>query len=410
MTIISVQEAQTIILKLVESLQETDSISLDEATGRILAQSISSPLNFPYWDNSAMDGYGIRFEDVKQSNSDYPITLDIVAEIPAGINPKQSIQSGEACRIFTGAMLPDGVDTIIMQENTRKEGRKVTILSPPNYLGEFVRKQGSFYQAGNILLNPGSYINESEMAILATAQCSTVTVYRRPRVAILSTGNELIAPTEKLNPEQIIDSNQYALKAFILNNGGIPISFGIVKDEPEIIKQKIRKAINTADFVLSTGGVSVGDYDYINSILAELGGKIMVNGVAMKPGKPLTVAKFDNGCIYFGLPGNPVSALVSCWRFVKLALDKLSGIQGDYEPKLITVKSQDNLSSKGQRETYIWGQLKLINGEYVFTLAQGSQNSANLINLALTNALAILPIGVTKIDRGEIVKVLSLSN
>ncbi|WP_035798739.1 molybdopterin molybdotransferase MoeA [Crocosphaera chwakensis] len=407
---ISVQEAQTIILKLVESLQETDSISLDEATGRILAQSISSPLNFPYWDNSAMDGYGIRFEDVKQSNSDYPITLDIVAEIPAGINPKQSIQSGEACRIFTGAMLPDGVDTIIMQENTRKEGRKVTILSPPNYLGEFVRKQGSFYQAGNILLNPGSYINESEMAILATAQCSTVTVYRRPRVAILSTGNELIAPTEKLNPEQIIDSNQYALKAFILNNGGIPISFGIVKDEPEIIKQKIRKAINTADFVLSTGGVSVGDYDYINSILAELGGKIMVNGVAMKPGKPLTVAKFDNGCIYFGLPGNPVSALVSCWRFVKLALDKLSGIQGDYEPKLITVKSQDNLSSKGQRETYIWGQLKLINGEYVFTLAQGSQNSANLINLALTNALAILPIGVTKIDRGEIVKVLSLSN
>ncbi len=410
MTIISVQEAQTIILELVESLQETDTISLDEAMGRILAQSISSPLNFPYWDNSAMDGYGVRFEDVKQSNSGYPITLDIVAEIPAGINPKQSIKSGEACRIFTGAMLPDGVDTIIMQENTRKEGKKVIILSPPNNLGEFVRKQGSFYQAGNILLNPGIYINESEMAVLATAQCSTIRVYRRPRVAILSTGNELITPTEQLHPGQIIDSNKYGLKAFILKNGGIPISLGIVKDEPELIKQKISEAISTADFVLSTGGVSVGDYDYINSILAKLGGQIMVNGVAMKPGKPLTVAKFNNGCVYFGLPGNPVSALVSCWRFVKLALDKLSGIKGDYQPKLITVKSENNLSSKGQRETYIWGQLKLIDGEYVFTLAQGSQNSANLINLALTNALAILPVGVTKINRGETVNVLSLSN
>uniref|UniRef100_UPI0030DB37ED molybdopterin molybdotransferase MoeA n=1 Tax=Cyanothece sp. BG0011 TaxID=2082950 RepID=UPI0030DB37ED len=410
MTIISVGEAQTIILKLVDSLQETEIISLDEATGRILAQSISSAVNFPYWDNSAMDGYGVRFEDVKLSNSDAPITLEIVAEIPAGINPKLSIQSGEACRIFTGAMLPNGVDTIVMQENARREGNKVSILSPPNYRGEFVRKQGSFYQAGNSLLPSGIPINESEMAVLATAQCATVKVYRRPRVAILSSGNELISPTEPLQPGKIVDSNQYALKAFVMKNGGIPISLGIVKDEPLLIKQKITEAINRADFVLSTGGVSVGDYDYIDNILAELGGKIMVDGVAMKPGKPLTVAKFDNGCVYFGLPGNPVSALVSCWRFVKLALDKLSGIKGDYQPKLITVRSGDNLSSKGQRETYVWGQLKLIKGEYVFSLAQGSQNSANLINLALTNAFAILPVGVTKINQGETVKVLCLSN
>lgn len=409
MTMISVQEAQTIILQLVESLQEKEVISLDEAMGRILAQPVSSSLNFPYWDNSAMDGYGVRFEDVNQSNLDYPIILDIVAEIPAGIHPKLSIQSGEACRIFTGAMLPNGVDTIVMQENTRPEENKVIILSPPNYLGEFVRKQGIFYQAGTILLNSGIKINESEMAVLATAQCSTVRVYRRPRVAILSTGNELITPAERLQPGQIVDSNQYALKAFILKNGGVPITLGIIRDEPEMIKQKILEAINTADIVLSTGGVSVGDYDYIETILAELGGEIKISGVAMKPGKPLTVAKFDNGCIYFGLPGNPVSALVSCWRFVQLALDKLSGIKGDYEPKLITATSADELSSNGRRETYIWGQLKLINGEFLFTLAEGSQNSANLINLASTNGLAILPIGVTTIHQGDIVTVLSIS-
>ncbi|MDJ0845344.1 molybdopterin molybdotransferase MoeA [Crocosphaera sp.] len=405
---ISVQDAQIIILELVESLEETETVSLEDATGRILAQPVSSSLDFPYWDNSAMDGYGVRFEDVKNCSSDYPITLEIVTEISAGINPKLSIQSGEACRIFTGAMLPDGVDTIVMQEKTHQEGKKVTVLSPPNYLGEFVRKRGSFYQAGEILLPSGLNINEPEMAVLATAQCSDLQVYRRPRIAILSTGNELITPSQTLQPGQIIDSNQYALKAFVVKNGGIPISLGIVKDQPKIIKQKIIEAINQADCVLSTGGVSVGDYDYIVQILAELGGEIKINRVAMKPGKPLTVAKFNNGCVYFGLPGNPVSALVSCWRFVKLALDKLSGLQSDYQPKFITAISQDNLSSQGQRETYVWGQLKLMNGQSSFSLAQGQQNSANLINLASSNALAILPIGTTKIHQGETVKVLML--
>ncbi|MGK7941081.1 MAG: gephyrin-like molybdotransferase Glp [Crocosphaera sp.] len=406
---ISSQEAQRIILQLVDVLTDSETISLDEATGRILAQPITSPHDFPYWDNSAMDGYGVRFEDMSQGEPNKYITLDIVTEIPAGINPKISLRSGEACRIFTGGMLPNGVDTIIMQENTRKEGNKVTILEPPKYLGQFVRKRGAFYHANDTLLSPGIKINEAEIAVLATAQCSQVRVYRRPQIAILSTGNELISPSQTLQPGQIIDSNQYALKSFILKQGGVPINLGIVKDEKEIIKQKIMEGINCADVVLSTGGVSVGDYDYIEKILEELGGKIYINTVAIKPGKPLTVAKFDNGCLYFGLPGNPVSALVSCWRFVKLALDKLSGIKSDYQPQLIQAKSSCNLSSNGQRETYVWGQLKFSNGEAIFELAQGSKNSANLINLALTNALAILPVGVTKINQGDKVNVLSLS-
>ncbi len=408
MTMISSQEAQSIILQLVDVLNDTETISLDEATGRILAQPITSPYDFPYWDNSAMDGYGVRFEDVSQGEQNNCMTLDIVAEIPAGINPKISIGFGQACRIFTGGMLPNGVDTIIMQENTRQEGKKLRILEPPKYLGQFVRKRGAFYQANDTLLSPGIKINEAEIAVLATAQCSQVTVYRRPRIAILSTGNELISPSQTLEPGQIIDSNQYALKAFILKQGAIPINLGIVKDEKEIIKQKILEGINCADFVLSTGGVSVGDYDYIEHILEELGGKIYINTVAIKPGKPLTVAKFDQGCLYFGLPGNPVSALVSCWRFVKLALDKLSGIKNEHQPQLIQATSSQDLSSNGQRETYVWGKLNLRNGEWFFELAKGSKNSANLINLALTNALAILPIGVTKINQGDKVNVLFL--
>ncbi len=408
MPMISSQEAQNIILQLVDVLTHTETISLDEAIGRILAQPITSPFDFPYWDNSAMDGYGVRFDDVSPGEQNKYISLDLVTEIAAGINPTISIRSGQACRIFTGGMLPDGVDTIIMQENTRQEGEKVTILEPPQYLGQFVRKRGTFYQANDTLLSPGIKINEAEIAVLATSQCSQVTVYRRPRVAILSTGNELISPSQTLQPGQIIDSNQYALKAFILKQGGVPINLGIVKDEKEIIKQKIIEAINCSDVVLSTGGVSVGDYDYVEQILEELGGKIYINTVAIKPGKPLTVAKFDNGCLYFGLPGNPVSALVSCWRFVKLALDKLSGIKGDYQPQFIQAKSFHDLSSNGQRETYVWGRLNFSNGEAIFELAKGSQNSANLINLALTNALAVLPVGVTKINQGDKVNILSL--
>ena len=405
---ISTQEAQSIILQLVDVLNDTETISLDEASNRILAQPITSPFDFPYWDNSAMDGYGVRFEDMSQWEQNKLISLDIVTEIPAGINSKISIQSGQACRIFTGGMLPNGVDTIIMQENTRQEGKKLIILEPPKYLGQFVRKQGAFYQGNDTLLSPGIKINEAEMGILATAQFSQVTVYRRPRVAILSTGNELISPSQTLKPGQIIDSNQYALKTFILKQGSVPINLGIVKDEKEIIKHKMVEAINCADVVLSTGGVSVGDYDYVEEILEELGGKIHISSVAIKPGKPLTVAKFDNGCLYFGLPGNPVSALVSCWRFVKLALDKLSGIKSDHKPQFIQAKSSHYLSSKGQRETYVWGQLSFINGECIFELSKGSQNSANLINLALTNALAVLPVGVTKIHEGDKVNVLSL--
>ncbi|GBF78720.1 molybdopterin molybdotransferase MoeA [Aphanothece sacrum] len=397
----SVQQAQSIILDSVQPLKTTETVTLNESVGRILAELVTSNLDFPYWDNSAMDGYGVKFDDVVNCSPENPITLKIIEEIPAGVKPKKIVQSGQACRIFTGAMLPSGADTIIIQENTQKIDDKVLILLPPKFPKAFVRHQGDFYQAGHALLTPGIRINASEIAVLATAQCPQVKVYCRPRVAIFSTGNELILPSESLQPGQIVDSNQYALGAFVQRQGAISIQLGIVSDNIERLEEKISLAINSADFVLSTGGVSVGEYDYIEQILSELGGEILIRSIAIQPGKPLTVAKFSNGCIYFGIPGNPVSALVSCWRFVQPALKKLSGLKKSWKPNFIKAKSCQLLESKGQRETYIWGQLKLVDGEYEFELAGGSQNSANLINLAMTNALAILPVGTTMINAGE---------
>ena len=404
----SVKEAESIILTQIQPRQETEKVSLEAAFGRILAEDISSDLDFPYWDNSAMDGYAVRYEDVKDTNPENPVTLKIIAEIPAGKVPEKIIQPGETARIFTGAMLPAGSDTIIMQENTQQKGERVAILIPPEKIGLFVRQCGTFYQAGNTLLKAGIAINSPEIAVLATAQATELTVFSRPQVAIFSTGDELINPDETLQKGQIIDSNRYALTAFVASLGAIPKPLGIIKDSPELLRETIRKAINSSAIVLSTGGVSVGDYDYIEGILGELGGQILIGSVAIQPGKPLTFATFPNGCIYFGIPGNPVSALVSCWRFVQMAIKKLSGLT-DYQNKFLRVVTRDTLQSKGQREVYLWGKIEIIEGVYQFQLASGQHNSANLINLTGTNALAIIPQGKTTIQAGETAEVMIVS-
>ena len=417
------KEAESIILGLVQpfdSLLDAEIVKLSAATGRILAAPVTSQLDFPHWDNSAMDGYAVRYADVKASNAEQPTVLEIIEEIPAGIEPQYTVQPGQASRIFTGACMPKGADTVVMQERTRQEGTRVFILEAPKPQA-FVRHRASFYQAGTPLLQPGITLNAPEIAVLAAAGCTKLSVYRLPHVAILSTGNELVTPDQPLQPGQIVDSNQYALAAFVTLAGGVPVSLGIVRDEPEVLKDAIAQAISTADMVLSTGGVSVGDYDYVDRILAELGAQIHIRSVAVKPGKPLTVATFSSKgnqgesnrpVLYFGLPGNPVSALVSCWRFVQPALLKLSGLPQDvWKPQYIKALSQNDLHSDGRRETYFWGQLRLdATGTYEFHLASGRQNSGNLINLAQTTGLAILPVGKTIIPDGEFVQVLRVGS
>ncbi len=407
---LSVKEAETLIFNAVRPLDDTETVDLANAGDRVLAANITSDLDFPHWDNSAMDGYAVRFEDVKTASETHPITLRVTAEIPAGTAPKTAIAPGEAARIFTGSMLPEGTDTIVMQENTKKEGDRVSILIPPPQAGAFVRRRGDYYQAGNLLLEKGTKLGSAEVAVLAAARVTKVPVFRKPRVAILSTGSELVTPDRPLEPGQIVDSNQYALATFVKKIGCEPVPLGIVSDTPEALKAAIENAIASADVVLSSGGVSVGDYDWVDRILAELGGNILVRSVAMKPGKPLTIATFSSPqTLYFGLPGNPVSALATCWRFVRSSLLKLSGVASGWQPVFVTAKTRSPLKSNGKRETYFWGQLYLVDGSYEFDLARGDRSSGNLINLAGTNGLAVLPVGETAIAAGETVSVLPMS-
>lgn len=406
-------QAEALILDLVQPFhpdRHAEPIALLDAVGRILATPVVSHLDFPHWDNSAMDGYAVRFQDVQSCSAEHPVELQIVEEIPAGYCPQRSVQSGEAARILTGGMLPPGADTIVIQEETQRDGDRVVILSAPRSQA-FVRRQAEFYHAGESLLPAGLVVSAPEIAILAAAQCTSIQVYRRPRVAILSTGDELVEPDRPLRPGQIVDSNQYALAALVQQAGAEPICLGVVPDQPEPLKAAIAAAVAQADLVLSSGGVSVGDYDYVDRILAELGADIHVRAVAVKPGKPLTVATFATDAtstLYFGLPGNPVSALVSFWRFVQPALRKLSGLPTGWQPTFVQGRSLHALKSDGKRESYLWGRVQYRNDQYEFALAGGSHSSGNLINLAQTNALAVVPIGQTQIAIGEPVRIMRI--
>ncbi len=198
-SMLTVNQAESLILDIISPLNQTEICSLENVFNRILAESVSSHLDFPYWDNSAMDGYAVKFEDVKGATPNQPVVLNVIEEIPAGRKPQLTLRSQQAARIFTGAMLPTGADTIVMQENTTSQGDRVSILIAPSNHQMFVRKKGEYAEAGKILLAKGTMIKEPEMAILATAQKNEVTVYRRPLVAIFSTGDELISPDKTLN-------------------------------------------------------------------------------------------------------------------------------------------------------------------------------------------------------------------
>ncbi|WP_353931477.1 gephyrin-like molybdotransferase Glp [Okeanomitos corallinicola TIOX110] len=404
---LSVRDAEATILNSVKPLDnqlDVEFIDLLMANNRILATPVTSSVNFPHWDNSAMDGYAVRYADVHQARSDKPVVLEIVAEIPAGYQPQITIKPGQAARIFTGAVMPAGADTVVMQEKTHRQDNRVLIFIAPQPR-EFVRRKGDFYQAGTELLPGGIVLTAGEIAVLAGAGREQVGVFRRPKVAIFSSGDELVMPEQLLKPGQIVDSNQFALATLMRELGAEVLLLGIVEDDPEALTEIIDYAIANADIVISTGGVSVGDYDYIGKTLASLGGKVHFQSVQMRPGKPLTFATFPNS-LYFGLPGNPVSALVTCWRFVKPAIRRMAGLAQGWGGKFIRVRSHSQLQSHGKMETYICGNLHLVNGVYQFHKAQGNDSSGNLINLVQTNALAVLPVGQTLVSPGEEVVVL----
>ena len=402
---ILVKDAQKIILEKLQPL-ESQKKPILETLGHVLDEDIFAQRDNPPADNSAMDGYALRFEDISSIAPGEPALLKITEDIPAGKPPIKTIHAGEAARIMTGALAPDGADTVVMQEDTKRENGSVRILKPQKS-GSNIRKQGEDFKKGDLLVSSGAVIKSTNLGIIVTAGYSSLSVHRKPVVAILSTGDELVNIDSKAENHQIINSNSYILASQVIQCGGKPILLGIVPDRKEVIKEKLRQA-EKADIIITSGGVSVGDYDFVKEAIKELGSEIIIWKIAMKPGKPLTFSMLGNRPV-FGLPGNPVSSFVSFEQFVRPAILKLSGHKELFRKIIRAILSEDVKKKNDGRKHFLRAILSY-KKEGCFVAPLSGQGSGMMGSLAAANSLLIVPEETTELKAGQQVDVQLLNS
>lgn len=410
---ISVEEARTYILKHFQPL-ETERVDLLDALDRVLAQDIVSEINVPPHDNSAMDGYALRVEDIAGASANQPVRLRVVADLGAGYVSDTAVEPGSAIRIMTGAVVPPGADTVVRfeetsesvtQKATGKGSGFVEVLNAPER-GSNVRRAGEDIRAGEIILPKGTALRPPEIGLLASIGCAQVPVHRRPRVAILATGDELVEVDEPLTPGKIRNSNEYANAAAVLKAGGIPIRLGIARDNLDDLTRKIRVGIDAgADLFITSAGVSVGDYDIVKDVLNREG-EMHFWQVNMKPGKPLAFGIVGKTPL-LGLPGNPVSAIVSFETFARPAILTMLGKTKFARPYVEAIL-QDRAENSAGRRNYIRVHLtRNANGEYI-ARTTGEQGSGILTSITRANGLLEMPPDVLEHKSGERVRVTML--
>ncbi|MFQ5589088.1 MAG: gephyrin-like molybdotransferase Glp [Nitrospiria bacterium] len=401
---ISVEQAQKIILDEIHPMPH-EKILLSHALRRTLAEDIRSPLDHPPWDTSAMDGYAVRVSDTATASPKNPVLLKVIEEIPAGKLPQKTLNNGEAAKIMTGAPLPEGAEAVIKVEETASENNGVRVFAAPER-GEYIRLQGEAIRAGDPVLKKGALIRPAEIAMMASIGKSVVPVFQRPRVGILSTGDELADLDEPRGLDKILNSNGYGLAAQVTAAGGLPLTLGIAKDSKTDLNEKIAAGLSS-DFLLISGGVSMGDYDFVLEVLETLGVTMRLWKVAMKPGKPVAFGTLQ-GRPVFGLPGNPVSSMVTFEEFVRPALLKALGRASLFRP-VLTAKLEETVKKRPGRRQFLRAVVSVENGEYRVR-ATGHQGSAILMSLVKANALMILPEEGEGLHAGEKVKVQLLSD
>jgi molybdopterin molybdotransferase len=399
---ISVHDALTMILETV-SPQAGERIGLLEAGGRILAEEVRSEREVPPFANSAMDGYAVRWNDIQHASTEHPLSLPVVEVIQAGAVPTQEVTIGTASKIMTGAVMPHGADTVIRIEDTDEHDGQVWI-KRSEAPGTHIRASGEDIHCGQVVLDKGRVLRPADVGLLASVGRSLVLVHQRPRVAILSTGNELAEVDEALQPGQIVNSNAYTLAAAVREAGGIPVPLAIARDMLAEIRAALAEAVRH-DVVLSTGGVSVGDFDFVKAAMDELGMHRLFWQVAQRPGKPLTFGLLRERP-YFGLPGNPVSALVCFYLYVRPALRRMMGYEKLFPPVVSATVGEDITKAKGLTE-FVRCRLTLKDGHYT-AHSTGTQSSGVLSSLSLGEGLMIGPAEFPLFPQGMHVKVLVL--
>jgi molybdopterin molybdotransferase len=414
--LISVEEALTEILSHVHPL-EPERIPILDALGRVLAEEIVSEIDIPPFDNSAMDGYAVQSADIAGASAESPVALTVLASVAAGYVAGVRVQPGKAIRIMTGAPLPDGADAVVPIENTSDATRSkserldtpsdvVEVLVPVGR-GDHVRPSGEDVRRGERVMVPGRLIRPQEIGVLASLGHETVLVHRQPRVAILATGDELLEVHEPLAPGKIRNSNEYTNAALVARTGGIPIRLGIARDTVADLTAKIRAGLEqSADLFLTSGGVSVGDYDVVKDVLGAEG-QMQFWQVNMKPGKPLAFGLLTHPGLarsvpLLGLPGNPVSAMVSFEQFARPAILRMLG-HTDLAKPTVQAILEEPLSNSGRR-----GFIRVVvshrDGRY-YARTTGEQGSGVLTSMANANGLAIVPEGTYRVTAGNEVTV-----
>lgn len=401
---ISVHDALLTILDTVSPLAG-ERVGLLDAVGRVLAEDIRSEREVPPFANSAMDGYAVRWDDIRDTTVDLPVTLGVLEVIQAGMVPTQAVTPGTASKIMTGAVMPSGADTVVKVEETEERDGRVWIKRSERS-GNNVRESGEDIHRGQVVLEKGRVLRPADIGLLASVGRSLVLVHQRPRVAILSTGNELAEVDEALQPGQIVNSNAYTLAAAVRDAGGLPVPLTIARDTLEEIRAALAEAVRH-DVVLSTGGVSVGDFDFVKQAMDELHMHRLFWQVAQKPGKPLTFGLLRERP-YFGLPGNPVSALVCFYLYVRPALRRMGGHEKLFSPVVTATIGEDIAKAKGLTE-FVRCRMTHVHGHYT-AHSTGNQSSGVLSSLSLGEGLVIGPPEFSTLPRGMNVKVLVLDS
>lgn len=410
MALLSVEEALTAILAQAQPLTP-ERVPLLDALGRVLAEDIAADIDVPPFDNSAVDGYAVRAEDVQAATPHSPVLLRTLADVPAGALAEETILPGTATRIMTGAPVPPGANAIVMVEDTRLETPgQVTILEAAT-AGQHVRKAGGDVVRGSQVLRCETYLRAAEIGMLATMGRERVAVVRSPRVAILSTGDEVVDIEEGVIPPpgKIRNSNRYALSALVIEAGAVVHSAHHVPDDPKATETALRAIAESSappDVIVTAGGVSVGDRDFVKPALEKLG-RLDLWRVAIKPGKPLAFGGIGD-ILFFGLPGNPVSAMVTFELFVRPALWKMAGRpESELARPQVQATVHEAISHTPGRREYVRAITTAEANGFVTRLT-GAQGSGILHSMLGANSLLILPEASTGIAPGETVTVLLL--
>jgi molybdenum cofactor synthesis domain-containing protein len=396
---ITVDQALSIVLQQVQPLA-LETVSLEQAYRRILAEDVRADIDLPPFDRARMDGYAVRASDVAAA----PVKLRVIGEIAAGASFDREVNPGEGVKIFTGAPVPAGADAVQKVEVTRSNGSTVEILEAVKP-GQFITPHSSEVAAGETVAEAGREIGPAEMSVLASFGYASVKVARRPRVAVLSTGSELVEVSATPSGPQIRNSNSYTIGAYAERAGAMVDVLGTVKDTPEATREALISAADNRDIVITSGGVSMGDYDLVKAALNQIGAEIYFDKVSIRPGKPTVFARRGE-TFFFGLPGNPVSTSVTFNVFARPAIRKM---QGDTSPILPTVSARLSRSLKdpSSRRSYLPERLFVEQGSgLIEPLKWGG--SSDLVAFMRANALIIVGEAVHEIAEGELVDVLVL--